>query len=183
MNVVLIGMKHCGKSTLGRALARRWGCPFHDVDAMIEATHACASGETLVTREIFSRHGEDYFHEVEGQVVCELYLTLERAGSTAVVALGGRTALNEAVSRLLGDIGLRVYLDVRPEELLARVMRSGVPPFLNPEDPEADFLALCRQRRPLYEAQADLVVNLDGLAPEQALEALVRRIEEHTHAR
>ena len=44
MNIVLIGMKHCGKSTLGEALARRWACPFHDVDAMIEATYACEAG-------------------------------------------------------------------------------------------------------------------------------------------
>ena len=36
MNIVLIGMKHCGKSVLGSKLAEHWGYPFYDIDAMID---------------------------------------------------------------------------------------------------------------------------------------------------
>lgn len=183
MNVVLIGMKHCGKSTLGAALARRWACPFHDVDEMIESTHACDTGGRLTVREIFARLGEAYFHKLEGQVVCDLYMKLRTPDATNVVALGGRTAMNDSVRKLLDGIGLIVYLQVPPDELFARVQRSGLPPFLDEADPAGNFRALCRQRESHYEALADLVVNLDGFGVEAAVDAIVRRIEEHADAR
>jgi shikimate kinase len=183
MNVVLIGMKHCGKSTLGAALARRWGCPFYDVDEMIEEVHGCDAGQRLSVREIFAKFGEDYFHKIEGQVVCELYMKLYQPDATAVVALGGRTAMNDSIRDLLDGIGLTVYLQVAPEELLARVQRSGLPAFLDEADPAGEFLALCRQREPHYEELADLTVNLDGLDVGAAVDAIARCVEEHRDAR
>ena len=110
MNVVLIGMKHCGKSTLGAALARRRACPFYDVDRMIEQTDACDADETLTVRELFARHGERRFHQIESHVVCELYLKLDQPEATNVVALDGRTATNAQTSQLLAGMGLVVYL-------------------------------------------------------------------------
>ena len=183
MNVVLIGMKHCGKSTVGVALAERWGCAFHDVDRMIEATHACAGEREQSVREMFREHGEDHFRQIEGQVVCDLYLNLNRPGNAGVVALGGRTATNRSVADLLGGIGLVVFLDPDPSELWARVERGGLPPFVEGEDPAAAFAALCAERRPQYERIADLVVKLDRLGVDEALEKLVRSIEEHADAR
>ncbi|MBN1491543.1 MAG: hypothetical protein JXA69_16645 [Phycisphaerae bacterium] len=183
MNVVLIGMKHCGKSTLGAALAARWGCPFYDVDPMIEATHACDRGESLSVREILARHGEAYFAEIEGQAVCDLFIKLSQPDSSSVVALGGRTATNERICMLLAAMGLIVYLKVAADELFTRVQRTGIPPFLAPDDPEGDFHALCRHREGHYRRLAHVMVNLDGLDADTALEALVRAIEEHAHGR
>lgn len=183
MNVVLIGMKHCGKSTLGKALADRWECPFYDVDEMIETLHACDTGRHLSVREVFSRFGEEYFHRLEGQVVCDLFLKLYRPGARNVIALGGRTAMNERIRDLLDGIGLIVYIQVSPQELLRRVERSGLPPFLDDADPAGDFLNLCRQREPHYEQLANVVINVEGLDIPTAVDALVRRIEEHEDAR
>ena len=176
-------MKHCGKSTLGAALAERLGCAFHDVDRMIESTHACASGRALSVREMFREHGEDHFRRLEGQVVCDLYLRMNRPDGAGVVALGGRTATNSSITELLGGIGLLVFLDPDPDELWARVERGGLPPFVEGDDPAGAFEALCAERRPQYERLADLVVRLDRLGVDEALAKLVRSIEEHTHAR
>lgn len=74
MQVVLIGMKHCGKSTLGAALAARWGCPFFDVDPMMEAVYECDTGKRLTVRELWAAEGADIFRQLESQVVCDLYL-------------------------------------------------------------------------------------------------------------
>jgi shikimate kinase len=179
MNVALIGMKHCGKTTLGSALAARWGCPFYDVDQMIEAHYACEAGERLGFREIFAKRGEDYFRELETQVVCELYLRVSESKGSCVIAVGGRTALNKKVDDLLSALGLIVYLEVSPEELLARMTRAGLPPFLDEKDPAKHFLDLCRERAPHYRRLANLAVNLDGLDAEAALEKLCGAIERH----
>ncbi len=184
MKVVLIGMKHCGKSTLGKALAARWGCAFYDVDPMIELTHACdAGGDQLSVREIFAQHGETHFRRIEGHVICELYLKLDRPGSQAVVALGGRTALNATVCALLSAIGTLVYLQLSPDVIFERVKRSGIPPFLDADDPAGDFRALYRKRHPWYEDLADLTVNIGALDPDGALDVLESSINEYERAR
>jgi len=208
MNVVLIGMKHCGKSTIGKLLAARWECPFYDIDPMIEETHACDTGDQLSVREIFEQHGETYFRRIEGHVVCELYLKLDRperpsqkgdkhptahdetkrkAQSTeasppfrvaSVVALGGRTALNSAICTLLRAIGPVVYMQVTPDVIFERIEQSGIPPFLSTDDPSGDFFTLCRQRHPQYRDLADFTVDINGLDPGKAVDVLEVRIKE-----
>ena len=179
MNVILLGMKHCGKTTLGLALAARWGCRFEDVDRLIEEHHACATGERSSVREIFATHGEQAFGELEAQVVCELCLRLNHTLETHVVALGGRTAVNERVGELLGGLGVVVYLEVSPEEMFARVLRGGLPPFVGKDDPVMHFLELYQERVPHYQRLADLTVNLDGLDAAAAAEKLSRALEDH----
>ena len=165
-------MKHCGKSTLGAALAARWGCPFHDVDRLMEEQYACATGQRLSVREIFATRGEAAFGELEAQVVAALYLTLDGVNAPHVVALGGRTVLNERVGTLLSGLGTVVYLEVSPEEMFARVLRGGLPPFVDKQDPVMHFLELYKERVPHYQALANLTVNLDGLDVAAATEKL-----------
>src|SRR5512136_3128741 len=138
MNVILIGMKHCGKSTLGAALAARWGCPFYDIDLMIEDYHTAETGQVLTVREIFTAEGEEHFHRLEAKAITDLYLRMDDK-TPGVVAVGGRTALNMKVDRLIQTMGVVVYLEVSPDEMFARVQRNGLPPFLDKNDPEAHF--------------------------------------------
>lgn len=172
MKVVLIGMKHCGKSTLGTALAARWGCAFHDIDRLIEEHQTRASGRHLTVREIFNTLGEERFTELETQAVRELHAQLRNSPAPAVVAVGGRTALNVQVGELLNHIGTVVYLEVSPEEMFQRVLRGGLPSFINQDDPVMSFLELYQERVPYYRQRAALIVNLDGLTVAAALEKL-----------
>jgi len=176
MNVILIGMKHCGKSTLGAALAARWTCPFYDVDRMIEDYHTTETGQLLSVREVFSAGGEAHFHRLEAKAITDLYLRLDD-NTPSVVAVGGRTALNAKVDRLIETLGFVVYLEVSPEEMFARVKRNGLPPFLDESDPEKHFAQIFEERAPHYRRLARLTVNLDGLDIEAALEKLCRELE------
>ncbi len=72
MKVVLFGMKHCGKSTLGRELARRWDCPFFDTDLLIEKRYSEETGKTASVRQIMLDFGAE-----------EAWLRTLRTGSPA----------------------------------------------------------------------------------------------------
>jgi shikimate kinase len=176
MNVILIGMKHCGKSTLGAALAVRWGCPFYDVDRLIEDYHTAETGQLSSVRDIFSAEGEAHFHRLEAKAITDLYLRVDDK-TPSVVAVGGRTVLNTKVDRLVQTMGFVVYLEVSPEEMFARVKRNGLPPFLDESDPEKHFTQIYEERAPHYRRLARLTVNLDGFDVDAALEKLCRELD------
>ncbi len=177
MIVTLIGMKHCGKSTLGAALAAHWGCSFDDVDKLIEERNACEGGGNLTVREIFAQHGEARFTELETAAVCELYLRYNDSKENHVISVGGRTALNTKVDELLTGLGEIVYLEVSADEMFARVMKTGIPAFVDEADPAGHFQELYRQRDPHYRRLAQLTVNVDKLDPQAALEKLCRELD------
>jgi shikimate kinase len=176
MNVVLIGMKHCGKSTVGRGLARDLGEPFVDTDQRIEALFAADHGSRCTVREIFANHGEACFTGLERRVVRALASDMRDSQDSRIVAMGGHTALQPELRPIIREMGRVVYLCVDPAELLRRVLAGGVPPFLDPADPKGSFHALCRQRAPVYESLADLTVDLDGLTPEQSVHRVLREL-------
>ena len=83
--VVLAGIKHCGKSTLGRMLARRWNVPLVDTDLELEAEFARRTGRAAGTREIFRELGEEAFRKLEAEVI----RSLADSPEFRVIALGG----------------------------------------------------------------------------------------------
>ena len=66
MNIALVGMPGCGKSTVGRQLARQLGWRFADSDAEIEVQIGCP------IRDYFAREGEAAFRDVEAAVIDRL---------------------------------------------------------------------------------------------------------------
>jgi shikimate kinase len=179
MNTILIGMKHCGKSSNGKALAAAWNCPFVDTDALLEARYARTHGQPLSVRDIFARHGEPFFRDLEVAVVTDLHRELGRATQSYVVAVGGGTVTNEKVKPLLRDMGLVVYLEMSVTQLYARVLRNGLPPFLRKEDPETHFAEIYRARLPHYRDLATITVNVDGLDVPSALDKILTAIRSH----
>ncbi|MFP4106607.1 MAG: shikimate kinase [Phycisphaerae bacterium] len=169
MNIVLIGMKHCGKTTIGTGLADADESPFFDVDDLIQVLYAERTGTPKSVRSIFREHGAEYFADLEANAVIELQKVLMNCDGPSVIGLGGRTALNPRVREMLPHLGLIVYLQVDPETLWQRVQAGGIPPFLDADRPEESFMELYEQRREAYESLAQVTVNLDGLDPEEAV--------------
>ena len=63
MHIILVGLPGCGKSTVGRQLARRLRLPFFDSDHVIEERLGCS------IREAFARGGEEHFRDLEEAVI------------------------------------------------------------------------------------------------------------------
>ncbi len=154
--LVLGGIKHCGKSTLGRELAARTGRRFVDSDAFLESLYRERSGEKLGCREIFRREGEAFFRQLEAEAVAQL-LQPRPGGNKTVIALGGGVPANPALPENLAW-GVKVWLDAPPELVWRRIAAGGVPPFLASGDGSCEerFAIWFAQRHEIYRAWADV---------------------------
>ena len=164
-NVVLIGMPGAGKSTLGIVLAKILGMNFVDADLLIQSQ----CDKTL--QKIIDACGPDGFIEVENQVLSEI------DESNAVISTGGSAVYSRAAMEHLSEIGLIVYLKITYEELKNRlsdlqergvVLKGGMSMSL--ED-------LYKERQPLYEEYAELVVDVNDLTITAAARKVAAAVE------
>ena len=141
-NIVLIGMAGCGKSTIGRLLAKEIGKTFRDADAQIEKL----AGMTIP--EIFARDGEAEFRRLETAVLSEL-----GKQSGLVIATGGGCVTRGENHPLLHQNGRILWIRRDPGKL---------PTAGRPLSQKTDPAVLYEQRKPLYAAFADAAVENEG---------------------
>jgi shikimate kinase len=158
-NVTLIGMMGCGKTTVGRLLARKMGRKFLDTDAEIEHRE----GRSI--SEIFASDGEEYFRELEEKLCREL-----SHSSGLVIACGGGLPLRPQAIQALKQSGVTFWLDRDPGETYDGLDTAGRPLA---QAGRTAFLERYEQRSPVYRACADHVVRAES--PEAAAET-VRRL-------
>ena len=157
--VVLVGPPGAGKTTVGRALARRWGTSFHDTDAEVEG----ATGKTVP--EIFVDDGEASFRALE-----ELAVTDTLSSATGVVALGGGAVVSTATRERLRGHRV-VFLDVGLTAAVNRVGLGAARPLVF-GNVRAQLKALLDVRRAWYVEVATFVVATDGRTVAQVVDAV-----------
>lgn len=177
MSLVLMGMKHCGKSTVAAGVARRMGWRCIDTDQLLVDLHARRSGEQLTCREIFRKLGARGWESLEADAVAELAAMLSNDNRQAAIALGGRTVMNPACREHLRAMGTLVLLEVDADELYRRILAGGLPPFLDADDPRASFDAMLAQRLPVYRSLADVRVDCTDRTPDQCMTAVLRVLD------
>ena len=139
-NVILIGMPGAGKSTFAKHLAIATGRPLYDCDALI------VKRAGLSIPDIFERFGEEYFRNLEAEVLKDV-----SRESGAVIATGGGAILRPENVRAMRQ-NSRVCLIQRPIDQLPRDGR--------PNSSSAEAVArLWKTRKALYEGAADFTVS------------------------
>lgn len=170
--LTLVGMMATGKSTAGRRLGDHYGLAVHDSDEWIESR----TGRTV--RDIWKSEGVQAFRDLETQALTD---ALEGSEPAIVVAAGG-VVLSETNRRLLRDSFPVVWLRADVATILARLADDadgaggGHRPLLGSE-PSRTLPTLDAQRRPLYAEVADIVVDVDGLTPEETVERIVAAVD------
>lgn len=155
--IVLVGPMAAGKTSIGRRVARELGIPFIDSDARIVQAHGPIP-------EIFERRGEPAFREIEAETIAA---ELAEPGAR-ILALGGGAVLADETRELLRQHP--VILLMTTERAVKRTANLTKRPLLR-DDPGA-WSRILEERRPVYEAVADVTFRTDRASKEQ----LVRRI-------
>jgi len=151
VNIVLIGYRGSGKTTVGQLLSARFGWAFVDTDRRIEQR----AGKTI--KDIFAQHGEAHFRDLERQVVAELC----REDQT-VISLGGGAVLDPRNQDELSRDSLVVYLEAPAEVLWDRIQQDEATTVNRPNLTTGgleEVVQLLEARQFAYRDNADAVVD------------------------
>ncbi|MDA8046875.1 MAG: shikimate kinase [Actinomycetota bacterium] len=163
--VLLIGMMGAGKSTTGHLLAERLGWPYLDSDDQVERS----TGRTVP--QIWKEDGEPAFRREETRVLQEAC----SAAGPAVIGVAGGAVLDLDNRAAIRGAGLVVWLRAEVPTLAARVGTGSGRPLLD-EGPAAALARLSAERAPVYAELADLVFDVDRLAPPQVVDRITEAL-------
>ena len=152
-HIFLIGFMGCGKSTNAACLSELTGAERMEMDQEI------VKNQGMEISEIFERHGEQYFRDLETELLRRL-----KDREPMVVSCGGGAVLREENVALMKQMGTIVLLTADPETVYGRVRYSTERPVLNGHMNLEYIKELMEKRRPCYEKAADLTVSTDGRA-------------------
>ena len=169
----LVGYMGCGKSTLGRKLARRLGLSYADTDALVEEREGAS------VSDVFRYEGEQRFREVEREVLDRVI----DEGAVPVVSTGGGLPTWSDNMDVLAAAGRTVYLRRSAESIAARLSpygRAKRPRLQGLEGAElVEFMRRDIAGRESCYAQASLVLDCDALSDEEAVERIIRYLAEN----
>lgn len=163
-NIILIGFMGSGKTSVGECLAKRMSYHFLDTDRLLEER----AGDTI--HHIFSMHGEEYFRDMETELLKEFRNDTDRT----ILSTGGGLPLREQNAELLRKLGFIVFLKTSKQTTLARLQNDRTRPLLAGEDAEQKVERMLQIRTPIYENAAHLIIETD----DKSIDELVRSIME-----
>ena len=153
--VYLCGFMGCGKTTVGKILARKLGCEFYDMDEYI------VEREGMKIPEIFAEKGERYFRDTETAAIKEL------AENKGIIACGGGAMLKKENAEIAAENGITVYIDVPFEVCYGRISGDKNRPIVMSNTKE-ELEFIYDSRIPLYRENSTVTVSGDGTAEEIA---------------
>ncbi len=148
MKIYLCGFMGCGKSRIGRELAKKLGMRFADLDSYI------VEHEGMTIPEIFEKYGEPHFRELEAKYIAEM-------PDSSVVALGGGAMINEKTAETARASGRVIFLDADFETCYERIKNDSNRPLAY-NNPKEKVRELYEKRRPIYAQRSDIITEAAG---------------------
>ena len=135
----------CGKSHVGRMLAKRLEMKFIDLDRYI------VNAEKMTIPEIFEKYGEPHFRELEAKYIREL-------SNGCVVATGGGALINDETAKYARESGVTVYINTSFEECYRRIEGDTNRPLVMKNTKE-QLSELYEKRSVIYRKNSMFMVN------------------------
>ncbi len=169
-NIVLIGYRAVGKSTVGALLAQRLGRTWVDLDTAFEA----AAGESIAT--FVAREGWPAFRQQEKALVQHY-----AQARGLVLATGGGVILDPENVACLKASGIVIWLQATPQTIQTRLsqdqQQTAARPGLTGKGTVAEVGEVLASREPLYRAAADYTISVDTLSPMAVVEEIMQLLE------
>jgi shikimate kinase len=174
-NLVLIGGRASGKTSVGRALAQVLQRPFVDLDEVL-----VAEAEQSIA-DIVAQEGWPGFRRREKALVARC-----AALPGQVLATGGGVVLDPENVTILRERGLVIWLRADPATLTRRLRQDRMSqksrPSLTGADPDAEMARVLAEREPLYRAAAHVTLDVADLSVSDIVERILRIIGANTKA-
>lgn len=155
LQIILIGFKNAGKSSIGQRLAKKIDRKFIDLDDEIVDEHERKTGEKISPREIMKLHGENIFRKLEHEVLASVLSKRQ----PVILAVGGGTPVMEANRKLIEE-NIVIHISAPKSIIFERIMINGKPAFFPKEmEPIDAFQKLWDEREPLFKNLATITVE------------------------
>ena len=156
-----------GKSTISEFLKTAFAMDVIEMDQII------AEREGMTISDIFEVYGEQYFRDLETNLLIEM-----QSRTNVVISCGGGTPMRECNVVEMKKNGRVVLLTAKPETILDRVKDSHDRPLIENNKTVPFIAELMEKRREKYEAAADIVIETDGKDELQICEELIHRLRQ-----
>jgi shikimate kinase len=170
MNIVLIGYRGTGKSSIGRKLAHKLDLSFYDTDDLIEA----ATGRSI--GDIVREEGWACFRRIEKEVIGGMV-----GRGKGVVASGGGSVMDEENAEILKKNGIVIWLFADVETIMQRIYADsrnrGKRPPLSDDDLYRETTDLLEKRLPVYKRLADFSINTAEKSMDQIVDEICLFLE------
>ena len=164
-NIVLIGFMGAGKTTISDYLSTMF-----DMD-IVEMDQVIAEREEMSISDIFATYGEEYFRDLETNLLIEM-----QSKKNMVISCGGGVPMRERNVVEMKKNGRVVLLTAKPETILNRVKDNHDRPLLEGNKTVPFIADLMEKRREKYQAAADIVIETDGKSELEICEELVKKL-------
>ncbi len=163
-NIILVGFMGCGKSTVGREIGLQLNYPLVDTDSLI------VESVGMSVAKIFSQHGEDYFRDLETELLSQI---LSSECRNQIISTGGGLPLREQNRAMLKKLGYVVWLKAGVETVLERTGKSKHRPLLNEPNPREKIKRMLAERDSIYADVADIAINTDDLDISETVHGII----------
>ena len=164
-NIVLIGFMGAGKSTVSDYLSTMFAMEIVEMDQVI------ADREEMSIPDIFSTYGEEYFRDLETDLLIEM-----QSRKNTIISCGGGAALRERNVKEMKKNGKVVLLTASPETILSRTKADTSRPLLKDRKTPESIASLMEQRQDKYLAAADFVISTDNKSVAEICQEIAEKL-------
>ena len=164
-NIFIIGSMGCGKTSIGKILAKNNNLSFLDTD------HEIIRSSGYSIPDIFEKFGEEYFRGLESEQLIKMNTIRNH-----VISTGGGIVLRHNNIGLIKELGHVIFLDINISCQIERVRNRKNRPLLNDKDLEDNLISLKKVRDPIYKKVSNYIIDVSGKEKSQIIREIQKII-------
>ena len=171
MNIILIGMRGSGKTTVGKLLSQKIGYMFAESDGLIEASVR----ENI--QKYVEKHGWPEFRELESKIISKIV----KSDKTVISTGGGVVKRQKNIDNLKRN-GILILLSAKVKTLYSRIGATRSRPLLtNAKSIKDDLNEVFKKRKSLYEKVADYIIDVNNKNIQQVVDEIIFYLKKEKH--